>query len=115
MVSPSNQWNYWNWLLLKSDPQLIENRARQSRDHILREGLKKEKKEKFSEERLCLLTCLLMGDPAPPIDTFYRRRYFFRKRLRVFQILPTRSPAYINAELSALLRLYFHKSRARRI
>jgi hypothetical protein len=48
------------------------------------------------------------------IDIFSRRRYFFRKRLRVFQISDLELGVH-NAELSALLPLYFHKSRARRI
>jgi hypothetical protein len=29
-------------------------------------GIEKGNKKKFSQERLCLLTCLLMGDPGQP-------------------------------------------------
>jgi antitoxin FitA len=43
--------------------QLIENRGASIRDHTFR-GIEKENKKKFSQERLCLLTCLLMGDPG---------------------------------------------------
>jgi hypothetical protein len=42
---------------------LIENRGVTLGSQIPR-GLKQGIKKKFSQERLCLLTCLLMGDPA---------------------------------------------------
>ena len=52
--------------------QLIENRGASLWDHKFREGCEKGNKKKFSQERLCLLTCLLMGDPglafAPWLD-----------------------------------------------
>jgi len=40
---------------------LIENRGASIRNHTFRE-VEKGNKKKFSQERLCLLTCLLMGD-----------------------------------------------------
>src|SRR5215831_523673 len=53
MVSPSN---HWNEIRLKTG-------ARQSGNHKGREG--KKGIRKISHERLCLLSCLLIGDPAP--------------------------------------------------
>jgi hypothetical protein len=44
---------------LERDPFLVS-----IRDHKVREGLKKEIK-KFSQQRLCLLTCLLPGGNLP--------------------------------------------------
>jgi len=47
---------------LERDPFLVS-----IRDYIVRER-KKGNKEKFSLERLCLLTCLLMGGPPERVD-----------------------------------------------
>jgi hypothetical protein len=43
---------------------LIEKQGRVTPGSQIPRGLKQGIKKKFSQERLCLLTCLLMGDPA---------------------------------------------------
>src|SRR5687767_12882527 len=44
---------------------LLVNRGASIRNHT--RGLKKGNKKQFSQERPCLLTCLLMGDPGTVI------------------------------------------------
>jgi hypothetical protein len=79
MVSPSNHWNDWNklsWAAMRDMPDVSgQEIAIGAWHHVSLEAT-------FCDQKVVPVR------PAPvlTIDTFSRRRYFFRKRLRVFQI-----------------------------
>ena len=87
----------------------IENRGALS--EITDHGVEKREQEKFSQECLCLLTCLLMGDPFSALSIFLQKLLTLSKARVTGDTLKDFSSMPRSASINCKITLQFNRKR----